>query len=183
MATPRLFVALELPDRVRGGLDRTLDPWRARLTGVRWGPSGNWHVTLLFLGATGADLIPGIEERLGAVARVTAPFRTALSGFGGFPSAQRASIVWAGLDDAEGHIARLATSVADALETKLEHESFSAHVTVGRAHRPIRLPPGLTVERLDTAAFDTTELVLVRSHLGSGPPRYETLRRLPLGAG
>jgi 2'-5' RNA ligase len=183
VASPRLFVALELPEDVRRSLDRSLVPWRDALQGVRWAPPENWHVTLLFLGATDPDRILGIEARLQDVARAVPAFRTALAGSGGFPSARRATIVWAGVDDAGGHIARLAGSVADALETPLEHDPFSAHVTVGRARRPIRLPTGFVEERVEAAPFDLTELVLFRSHLGSGPPRYEALRRLTFRAG
>ena len=183
MTVPRLFVALELPDHVRDALDRGVAPWREGLKGVRWGPSENWHVTLLFLGATEEARIPWIEEQLAEAARPTPSFTTSVDRFGAFPTVRRASIVWAGLDDAEGHIARLATAVADTLETPLEHEPFSAHVTVGRAHRPIRLPDGFVNAGIDGDPFEVAGVVLFRSHLGGGPPRYEALSRLPLGAG
>jgi RNA 2',3'-cyclic 3'-phosphodiesterase len=181
VGSPRLFVAIELPQDVRRSLERSLDPWRESLPGVRWGTPENWHVTLVFLGATDPRRIPRIQEQLGEVAGATPRFRAALAGVGGFPSGRRARIVWAGIDDSGGHMARLAASVAGALGTPLEHDPFSAHVTVGRAPRPIRLPDGSTDDPPD-AAFDVSELVLFRSHLGGGAPRYEPLARLALAS-
>jgi 2'-5' RNA ligase len=180
MAPARLFVALEVPEPVRHGLSEVVAPWRSRLSGARWTLPESWHVTLLFLGATDEDRIGWIQDRLAEVTRTTPALRTSLTRLGGFPSSARAKIVWAGLDDSNGPMARLAASVAAALETRLEHEPFSPHVTLARAHRPVRLPKEFTAQELASPSFDVTELVLFRSHLGGGPPRYEPLARLQL---
>ncbi len=184
MALPRLFVALDLPERVRSDLEGALDPWRDRLVGARWAPPGNWHVTLHFLGATQESGIPGIEERLAGAARVARSFETSLTTLGGFPSATRARIVWAGLDDRAGRMGALARSVREVLDAEPEDRPFAAHVTVARNDRPRPLPEGFAATPVPASAFTVRELVLYRSHLGRPAPRYEALARFGLaGAG
>ena len=183
MESARLFVAIEVPEAIRHDLDASLTPWRPKLAGARWVPPENWHATLLFLGATAADRIAWVRRRLERVVGDVAPFDTALTTFGGFPSAARARVVWAGLDDRAGRMADLSRSVREALEAEPEDRPFAAHVTVARSDRPRPLPEGLLSAPLPAAAFSVGELVLFRSHSGRPAPRYEPLARFLLGDG
>jgi 2'-5' RNA ligase len=178
----RLFVAIEIPEAILRDLDSSLAPWRPKLAGARWVPPENWHATLLFLGATAADRVAWVRQRLERVVAEVAPFDTALTTFGGFPSSAHARVVWAGLDDRAGRVADLSRSVREALGAGPDDRSFAAHVTVARSDAPRALPEGFLSIPLPAATLSVGELVLFRSHTGRPAPRYEPLARFPLGA-
>ena len=183
MESQRLFVALELPDGVRDDLRSAVEPRRADLPGVRWVPPENWHVTLVFLGATSADRVSGVGARLqDALAGVVA-FDTVLTTFGGFPSQARARVLWAGLEDRAGRIGELARTVREALGAEPQDRPFAAHVTVARSATPLRLPEGFTAAAVPSTPFTVKELILFRSHLARPAPRYEPLAGFPFGEG
>lgn len=182
MESQRLFVALEIPERVRDDLRSAVEPWRADLPGARWVPPEDWHVTLVFLGATAADRVSSVGAQLkDALAGVVA-FDTVLTTFGAFPSRARARVLWAGLDDRAGRIGELARTVRETLGAEPEDRPFAAHVTVARSAPPLRLPEGFTTAAVPSTPFTVRELVLFRSHLARPAPRYESLARFPLGA-
>jgi 2'-5' RNA ligase len=178
----RLFVALEIPDRVREDLHSRLEPWRRPLVGARWLPPENWHLTLMFIGATPPDRIDWVRASLNGAASRAVCFDSALTTFGGFPSPGSARVIWAGLEDRTGRISELARMIGAALEIEPEDRPFRAHVTVARSRQPLRLPEGFTTTPLPGAPFTVREMVLFRSHLGRPAPRYEPLARFPLGS-
>src|SRR5215813_1293391 len=66
---------------------------------LKWVAPTNYHVTLKFLGWTGLDAIGAVED---AVTRAIAPFdRLAFrtSRLGGFASLDKATVLWAGVED------------------------------------------------------------------------------------
>jgi 2'-5' RNA ligase len=182
MDSPRLFVALEVPGHVRNDLREALEPWRGSLPGARWVPPENWHVTLLFLGATDPGRIDWVSARLEDAAAGAAPFDTALTTFGGFPSSTRARVIWAGLDDRAGQVSALARSVGADMGAEPEDRPFAGHVTVAKSPRPLRLSEDFIATPLPAAAFKVEEMVLFRSHPGRPVPRYEPLTRFAFGS-
>lgn len=183
MGSQRLFVAVEVPEAIRLDLSRRLEPWRSKLTEARWVPSGNWHVTLLFLGATRDDRVVWVRERLGKTCGGASAFDTAITALGGFPSASHARVVWAGLEDRSGRMGQLARRVREGLEAEPDPRPFVAHMTVARTARGPSLPEGFVAIPLSDASFTVGELVLFRSHPQRPAPRYEPLARFPLGSG
>jgi 2'-5' RNA ligase len=177
----RLFLALEIPEPLRRELHAVLEPWRRPLVGARWVPLENWHVTLLFLGATDPGRIEWVSERVASVAARAEPVPTALERLGGFPSSSRARLIWAGLQDRAGHMATLARSMRAAVAFEPEDRPFAAHVTVARSDPPQRLADAFTSAALPSAPFTVREAILFRSRLGHPAPRYEPLARFPLG--
>jgi 2'-5' RNA ligase len=137
----------------------------------------NWHVTLRFLGSTDPRSVPWIGDRLAEVASDIAPFERGVRGLGAFPSARRAKVLWAGFEDDDGSLARLAGAVADALDPRFpaEERPFGAHMTVARSARPIRLPAGFATTPLEDGRLAVDALKLMRSHLGRSAPVYEEL--------
>jgi 2'-5' RNA ligase len=180
----RLFVAVPLGEELRAALAASLEAWSARpdLDGLRWTDPSAWHVTLHFLGATD----PSEAERIGAdLARVAAahePMRLATGGLGGFPSAGRARVAWYGVADAERRLRRLMADVRLALAPD-EAGRFRAHVTLARARsEPVDLRGWIASADPPEGRLEVGEMLLVRSHVGRRPARYETLASLPLGA-
>jgi 2'-5' RNA ligase len=127
----RLFVGLELPASCRAALS-AIDP---QLTGLRWLPEEQFHLTLSFLGEVGASVEDQLREALGKVRM--APFFLPLRGIGIFDSGRRASVIWVGVGQGHPHLFALHRRIQDAilaagLEPSLQ--AFHPHVTIGRAN-------------------------------------------------
>ena len=140
------------------------------------------HLTLKFLGEVQPEDLTRVGSALERIGQHGEPFDAAISGFGVFPSARRARILWAGIGrGAEGF-----GSLARAIEYLLEPEGFARedkpfvpHLTLGRARRPVPLDPGeVTLPRL---GFSVGALDLVESRQGTSGVTYPVLERYPLG--
>lgn len=135
-------------------------------SGVRWTTRDQWHVTLRFLG----DADESVVSR--ALEDVDAPVAEARLG----PGARRLGrgvlcVPVAGLD-------ALATAVIDATRSvgrPPDHRTFNGHVTLARVNGPM---PRVS-EAID-CHWTVATFALVRSHLGGGPARYETVTTWPL---
>jgi 2'-5' RNA ligase len=177
----RLFVAFDLPDAVLDEVDRVEAPLRAVIPRARWVPRPNRHVTMKFLGSTWPRLVGWVHSSV-AEAAAAAPVPTRVTGLGVFPNVRRARVLWAGLDDPDGSLARLAAALDDALahEFAPEKRGFSAHLTLARLDPPAPvgdLPQAGTIGE----PFTIDHIVLYRSHLRRPAPVYEVLEAFPLG--
>lgn len=179
METWRCFVAVPLGDDLRRDLAATVAEWRAHASNpdLRWTDPAGWHVTLRFLGGVDPDSIPGLVDELRLTTADLVRFEVEGGGLGTFPNAAHARSVWYAIADPDDRLTALATAVGT------EDQPFRPHVTLGRPRdrggawltewMAGRTVPGsvIVVERIE----------LMRSHLGSGPARYEVLASLPLG--
>ncbi|MCU0632362.1 MAG: RNA 2',3'-cyclic phosphodiesterase [Methanolinea sp.] len=127
----RLFVAVELPAEVKGGLGGIQDSLRkssARLTLV---DPAIIHITLKFIGDTPESATGQIAEVLGKVEGV--PFPLQVKGIGGNNSRQP-RVIWAHVDDG-GRCGLLHTQIEDLLAPlgiRREDRAFRPHATVAR---------------------------------------------------
>ena len=129
MPGKRLFVAIDLPDIVKGSLVR-LDP---QMRGVRWLRSEQMHLTLSFLGQVDASA----EETLGDKLKEIhwSAFFLPVAGIGTFPSKGRPNIIWIGVGTGHPHLFQLHKRVQDAaLAAGLEPElrPWHPHITLAR---------------------------------------------------
>jgi len=105
---------------------------------LRWVAPANYHVTLAFLGWTRGDVIGSVCDALrtatAGLDRIT--FRT--SRLGAFPSLDKASVLWAGIEDG-GALGKLALAVGESM-AKLgfarDARGFHPHVTIARLREP-----------------------------------------------
>lgn len=176
----RLFVAVEVPEPVRAALADAVAPVRQRFPKARWVPTENQHVTMKFLGATFPRLVEWVTDTVSRVAGEHRAVRTHVEGLGAFPNARQARVLWAGLDDADGHLERLAARLDEALarEFKPEKRAFTPHLTVARFDPPVPLDPSET--RFRSEPFDIDRIILFRSQLRRPAPVYEPLGTYPL---
>ena len=110
---------------------------RARDVGVevKWVPPVNYHLTLKFLGWTREATIGPVRDALDAAARGTPRISFRTTRLGAFPSLDKATVVWAGVEDGSGALGELAKRIEAAMaELGFPRESrpFHAHVTIGR---------------------------------------------------
>ena len=181
----RLFVAVDVPPRVREAVDRAVQPWRDRLPPAKWVKPENWHVTVKFLGRTQVDLVGTVRDVCADAASRLRPFRLRAEGMGVFPTPRRARVLWIGLKDKEGGLPALARALDRGLSREFppEKRPFSAHLTVARWNPPVRVEDvadELAGARIDAEPFRVGSLVLYRSHLSPKGARYEPLDRFAL---
>jgi 2'-5' RNA ligase len=181
----RCFVAVPLDDDLRSRLSGAVVGWKAdpRTEGLRWVEPDALHLTLAFLGRIDAGSVPKLERAMATVAG-RHPAATLPTGrLGAFARPSSARVLWYGVHDAEGAVSSLASDLGAALGLEPTGEPFRPHVTLARArHRWLDLR-GWIEEASASApegrlALDT--LAFMRSHLGSGPARYETLASVRL---
>lgn len=79
----RLFVAAVVPRDAAAALWDLCGEVRRRHPDVRWTPPENWHVTLVFLGASEPALVPAMGEVVERVASRYAPLDIVIDGVGG----------------------------------------------------------------------------------------------------
>jgi 2'-5' RNA ligase len=189
----RLFIAAPLPagplEECRRLIARARGDRVAR--GVRWVRTENLHLTLRFLGATDPEALPRLEVAIGRAASATASFAVRLAGAGAFPADRRPRTLWLGIDRGTDGLTALAGAVDRALDEvgiPPETRPFRGHLTVARTDASSQTDALLAVAGLREAAanwsstFSVDRLVLFRSHLTAGPPRYEELASFALAA-
>ena len=125
----RLFVALQLEDRVKDALIQFIDSVRPHTQEGRFSNRENLHLTLSFIGETGK-----VAQAKRALHRVQAePFVISTAGIGRFRRST-GDILWAGVAK-NAQLEALAQQVRQTLEQegfKLEDRPFAAHLTLGR---------------------------------------------------
>jgi RNA 2',3'-cyclic 3'-phosphodiesterase len=175
--TKRLFVGLELPSNCKMVL-LALDP---HLTGLRWLPEEQLHLTLSFLGNVEVYAEDRLREALQEV-RVPA-FFLPVSGVGVFDSHGCPSVLWAGVGKGHPHLFALHRHIQHAvLHAGLEPDlkPFRPHVTVARAKGISRqaLQPFLrTYAETEFGLFKVISFALYSSVLGAGGPTHRVEMR------
>lgn len=139
-------------------------------------PEGNRHITLRFVGSV--DEV-GLERWMAALdtAALGPSFRVGLGSVGAFPRAAKATVVWVGVNSGADLLGDLAAVVGDcAVEAGLgpEERPFRPHLTLARVRPPANVE-SLTETVWDDLTWRVNEVVLLQSHLGGGPARYEPL--------
>ena len=152
---------------------------------VRWIPPENVHLTLKFLGDVPEDDLHRIAEVLDPLRLRHGPFGARLCGFGGFPSARRARIVWAGIGEGSAPLRALALEVESSLEPlgfEREDRAYVPHLTLGRA-RSIPVVLEAVESPSPISGFRVRSVELVESVLGGGGAAYTTLATYPFSEG
>jgi len=190
MQTLRTFIAVELDQELKA----TLAGIQARLRGavppraVRWVQPEGIHLTLKFLGDTPPDKIDGIEAALARAAGQVAPFTVTVGGVGCFPDLRRPRVVWVGVHEPTGSLARLWQAVESQvapLGFPTEKRPFSPHLTLGRVQRTVagselrEVGQAVAASAADAASplgeMAVTAVAYIRSDLRPSGAVYTTL--------
>jgi 2'-5' RNA ligase len=135
----RSFVAVPLPEAIRTEiLGAAQELARALPTSdIKWFRKlENLHITVKFLGQVDEPKLAALGEALAQALAPVPRFRLEVRRIGAFPSAHKANVVWAGVDDVArglGTVAELVETVGERLGFAREQRAFTGHVTVGRA--------------------------------------------------
>lgn len=187
----RAFIAIELPDNIRGELARLRDALAGGMEpGIKWVSPDSIHLTLKFLGNVAMQRIPELETAVKQASSMSEPFRLKLSGLGAFPSQKRPEVIWCGLQGDTEPLSQLQHRIEEKLiplgfpaETRL----FSPHLTLARVRRDTgtrarnRLMNRIQeVKSPAGPAFDIDTVSLMQSRLTPAGAVYTTLAAVPL---
>ena len=186
----RLFVAVDLPEAVKGTLDAAVAPLRSALPPARWVRPTGLHLTLAFLGEVEAERVAAIAQALREKLKQEGGFRAHFAGLGSFPNAGPVRVVWAGLEPA-ARFSRLAELAQDALRVAtvaFDDKPFRSHITLARCDPPwpahVRTEIGELAEglgeRLAGQSFACDRATLFSSVLGKSGPTYRAEASFPL---
>lgn len=159
----RLFVAIPVPEPMVEELKRAQHELKSATPSaeIRWSPPKHFHLTLKFLGEVAPDRVPDLEKAIAAACTGFAAMRMASTGIGFFPNAAKPRVIWAGADDPQGRLARLAHALETAVQSftsESKTESFVGHITLGRV---VRIP------RQDLAKLQKCSEALSRQAFGT----------------
>ena len=196
----RVFLAAPLADPVRAAVAELI----AELGGERWplrwvAPEGA-HLTLHFLGEQPRERVELLRLGLPATVAAHAGFDLRTGDLGVFPNIRQPRVLWLGLYGPTHRLASLHEAIGArlrALDFPTEADRFHPHITLGRLRDaapgevPLRsLSEAIRRRLADPATGVLTgppalpvpvrEVELVRSLLGPGGARYETIARFPL---
>jgi 2'-5' RNA ligase len=178
----RLFLAVDLPSGARHALAAQLAECLGSTLPGKTAPPENWHLTLRFLG----NVDPTRYDRLLMELDRTdlgRPFDVSFDGLGAFPRPDRATVLWVGVDDGAPALGDLAGSIEGAVGAAGfdgEERPFRAHLTLSRLRPPEDVSNLISATEAVRVRFRVLEVVVFRSHLGHGRPKYETLERFEL---
>lgn len=155
----RLFFALPLPPDLGEAMGR----WQRGHAGSEgWSRPEGLHLTLAFLGERTVEALIPLETVAAGVAHRHRSFDLRTANLGGFPTGERARVLWLGVEPSpalEGLAADLRHSLAEAGEA-FDAKAFRAHLTLARFRhaRPVN-----TFAAPPPAAFPARALVLFES--------------------
>jgi len=139
----RTFIAIELTEEILRSLreiqKRLQDTPAERY--VRWVRPGGIHLTLKFLGNVPASRIEAITEGMQRACVGIEPFSLDVGELGCFPNPRRPRVIWVGVQEDTGQLARLQRAIEDemkALGYPPEKRAFHPHLTLARTRKGTR---------------------------------------------
>jgi 2'-5' RNA ligase len=185
MSGKRLFVGARVSVQTANAIAACAEMLQRRARDARvdlkWVAPASYHVTLRFLGWTRDEAVPAVRDALERACAGVEPFRVRAARLGAFPSLDKASVVWAGVEDAAA-LAALAARIETAMVAvgyRAEHRAFHAHVTIARLRetrsvRELVLP--LAEQMFSDSRIDG--VTLFESETKSSGPVYKELHRI-----
>jgi len=182
----RLFVGLRISvgtaNALAGAAETLARRARDANVDIRWVAPTNYHVTLKFLGWTREAAIGALVDVLDDSA-MSSRFTMKCARLGAFPTGEKASVVWAGIEEQSGALALLAKRIEDGaakLGWKPEARAFHPHVTLGRlretrAVREVVLP--LSEQMFGDTRVDS--VILFESETKSSGSVYREVEKIP----
>ncbi|MGE5371092.1 MAG: RNA 2',3'-cyclic phosphodiesterase [Solirubrobacterales bacterium] len=180
--TRRLFIAMDLPDRVKTEVIRVKNELSAGTGGVKWVEDENLHITLKFLGDVEEKSIEAIVDTIRRVIDGCGPLRLALAQPGFFPNQHRARVIWIGMTgDLDGFM-----GLGERLDQALAPFGFAPdprrkiHLTIGRVKHEESLSEIARRARLSKVApvaFEALTVTLFESRLSREGPHYYPIEK------
>jgi 2'-5' RNA ligase len=176
----RLFCAVELSPEVRTRAAAHIARLREQLPHVRasWERDDKLHITMKFFGAVEPARAEALSLAIERATKRFAPFRLDIDGAGTFPPHAATRVLWLGVHDPNGHLARLYQALENECAIagfKRDECRFHPHITIARLRHPAGARSLADLHRelgFPAMELPVSELVLMRSELSPQGSRY-----------
>lgn len=184
----RIFCAIELPSSVRERLMKHVARLKEAVPQGRasWSRENNIHLTLKFLGDTEQSRILDLNKAAARAVKDIEPFKILIEQTGAFPKLVAPRVLWVGITDKSGQLARLKQNLEDECAKVgflREERSFHPHLTIARLRMPREGRDLAFIHdnmHFHPAEVVVSELCVIRSELSSGGSKYSVLSRFAL---
>ena len=177
----RCFVAIEIPKPVQALLKPVQTRLQSEIRKVSWTKSGNFHLTLKFLGDVHSEAIGAVSEAVENVAAAQVPFSIEFGGIGAFPTLEHPRVIWVGIKHGEATVSHLAKAVNFQLKPLgfPADNRFHPHLTLGRLRSPMNLQPLKSILRkydtIEGTTVSVNEITVMQSQLHPNGTIYTPL--------
>ena len=183
----RLFIAIELPEEIKGKIAGVQGQLKASGAGANWTRPGGVHLTLKFLGEVPEAKVREILAAMAGAAQGTGKLSLKIGGAGAFPNAKAPRVLWIGVGGDVGKLSALQAAVEDAMGRQgfeREARKFSPHLTLARIRFPKPLdnwaPVLGSIRDVDLGEFEADRLSLMKSELRRDGAVYTEVGRVEL---
>ena len=186
----RTFIAIELPENIKGALAQLQEKLKAAKADVKWVEPQNIHLTLKFLGEIDEGKLEKIRKILEDISGDNLAFQIRLGAVGAFPKMHFPRVLWVGIDKGDIETRKIAAALEEKtakIGIPKEERAFSSHITIGRTKSDLnrqQLVEGLKKMESNwegkNLEFSVTKITLYKSTLGPGGPVYEALKEATL---
>jgi 2'-5' RNA ligase len=180
----RLFIAVELPDKIKNNIVESLREWQAREPGVKWVEAKNLHVTLKFLGWVEDRKVEAVIELTRKAVAGKGGFIAVLKGLGFFPPGEKPRVIWIGINEGGDQLKNLADNIEKHFSLAgfdPARREFSSHLTIGRVKEDKafagKIDPWQNVE---FGEFSISSIAIIKSTLTPRGPLYEKIEEVGL---
>jgi 2'-5' RNA ligase len=181
----RIFCAVEIEHAARLKVLQHISRLQAALPDARatWSRDSNLHLTLKFVGDTPRASVSKFSE---AISRATAGVDAStiyLEHADVFPRHGPPRVLWIGMDDSEGRLAQLQSRIeSEAMKEAFAREErpFTPHLTVARLRHPRGARALASAHQemgFERTAVEVSEVLVIRSELGSAGSKYTVISR------
>jgi len=181
----RVFIAIELPEAIRGELAALEADLQAAGDSVRWVAPESIHLTLKFVGEVSDARMQDIDDAMKGIS--WKPFRVDVRGIGFFPGPRSPRVLWVGIQ------APPLAALSEKIERRMlqlgfesEKRAFRPHITLARA-KDTRLDSSLVTaasahEEREFGSFLVDRCFLFQSTPQPSGPVYTKLKEYDLNA-
>ena len=181
----RLFCAFELPEALRRSIADHSQQVRDAVPDAvaSWSRPENIHLTVKFFGNVDQAKAPAITAAATRVVKEFSPLRIEVGKTGVFPRPSRPQVLWIGVEDASGALAKFQQTLEDEFAREgfsKEDRAFKPHLTIARIRRPQnanQLADAHLRMEFSPVEIVLSELVLFRSELSSKGSKYTSVSR------
>ena len=175
----RVFIAVDIPDKIRKTLGDVQRELRPLTSSARWVAPESIHITLKFVGEIPEKRLDDIDTALAGLS--WKPFTITVRGVGFFPGTRSPRVFWAGME------APTMEGLAEQLDTLMERSGFEKekrafrpHLTLARA-KDTRIDSSLVsaaakYEEHAFGSFSVDRVFLFKSTLKPSGAVYEKLK-------
>lgn len=180
-----MFCAFELPESLRDRIQQHATSVREAVSdaAASWSRTESIHLTMKFFGNVHQSKVASISKALERVVNEFPPVEIMVGGTGVFPRPSRPQVLWIGIDDSSGALAKLQQRVEDECAREgfpKEERAFHPHLTIARirkTHNANQLAEAHLRTKFPAVELILNELILFRSELSPKGPRYTPLSR------